>query len=238
MNNSFIKMIFNFGKRYENIFPPPLSMLSVGLLLVLVLCLPPGGAQRDGLPLLHSSCLSPPDLTSIMSAHTALIIPSPSTISFTAPQTSRTCLDSQDLLVTLHTIDELRRRSAFSKDDSRIDYTSVLNIEDKERRFSEDLVDCDIKSNIQMKKLYRQIQRQVHCDDSTEVGFRLVKGSRDYNEYFQPTARLAWVKQEKNKCITNKDFNLQKYSNQEKLELKKESNLPPRKRSRSVASRR
>lgn len=174
MNNSFIKMILNFGKTYENIFPSPLSMLSVWLLLVLVLCLPPGGAgaQRDGLPLLHSSCLSPPDLTSIMSAHTALIIPSPSTISFTAPQTSRTCLDSQDLLVTLHTIDELRRRSAVSKDDSRIDYTSVLNMEDKERRFSEDLVDFDIKSNIQMKKLYRQIQRQVHCDDSTEVGFR------------------------------------------------------------------
>ena len=106
---------------------------------------------------------------STMAAH-AVIIPSPSTISFASAPTSRTCLDARELQATLQTIDELRRRDwAISKDDSRIDYTSVLNMEDKERRFSEDLVDFDIKSNIQMKKLYRQVQRQVHCDDNTEV---------------------------------------------------------------------
>ena len=105
-----------------------------------------------------------------MSAHAALIIPSPSTISFSSSCRSRPALDAKELIATLETIDELRRRdSAVSKDDSRIDYTSVLNIEDKKRRFSEDLVDGDTKSNIQMKKMYRQIQRQVHCDENTEV---------------------------------------------------------------------
>ena len=105
-----------------------------------------------------------------MSSHAALIIPSPSTISFLPARQSRTCLDARDLLATLETIDELRRRdSAVSKDDSRIDYTSVLDVEDKKQRFSEDLVDFDIKSNVQMKKIYRQIQRQVHSDDNTEV---------------------------------------------------------------------
>ena len=104
-----------------------------------------------------------------MAAH-AVIIPSPSTISFASAPTLRNCLDARELQATLQTIDELRRRDwAISKDDSRIDYTSVLNMEDKKRRFSEDLVDFDVKSNIQMKKLYRQVQRQVHCDDNTEV---------------------------------------------------------------------
>ena len=119
-----------------------------------------------GIGLLHRSSLSP--LT--MSAHAALVIPSPSTISFGSSCSSRTPLDAKELIATLETIEELRwRDSALSKDDSRIDYTSVLNIEDKKRRFSEDLVDCDTKSNIQMKKIYRQIQRQVHCDENTEV---------------------------------------------------------------------
>ena len=135
---------------------------------------PPGAGEgggrvspqyQTGIGLLHRS-LSP----HTMSAHAALIIPSPSTISFSSSCRSRPALDAKELIATLETIDELRRRdSAVSKDDSRIDYTSVLNIEDKKRRFSEDLVDCETKSNIQMKKIYRQIQRQVHCDENTEV---------------------------------------------------------------------
>ena len=39
-----------------------------------------------------------------------------------------------------------RRDSRVSKDDARIDYTSVLNTEDRQRRFSEDLVDTDVRS--------------------------------------------------------------------------------------------
>ena len=39
-----------------------------------------------------------------------------------------------------------RRDSRVSKDDARCDYTSVLNTEDRQRRFSEDLVDTDVRS--------------------------------------------------------------------------------------------
>ena len=55
--------------------------------------------------------------------------------------------------------------------------------------------------------------------------------------YIQPAARLAWEKRSENKCILNKDFNHQKYSNQDKLQLK-ESKFPPRNRSKSVHSNR
>ena len=48
-------------------------------------------------------------------------------------------------------------------DDTMIDYTSMMGLEDKRRRFSEDVVDMDLKDSERIKKLYRQIQRQVHC---------------------------------------------------------------------------
>ena len=44
-----------------------------------------------------------------------------------------------------------------------IDYTSMMGREDKMRRFSEDVVDMDLKDSERLKKLYRQIQWQVHC---------------------------------------------------------------------------
>ena len=49
-----------------------------------------------------------------------------------------------------------------SKDDSIVDYTSVLSKEDKRKRFSEELVDKELKEIMRLKKLYRQLQRQVH----------------------------------------------------------------------------
>ena len=47
-----------------------------------------------------------------------------------------------------------------------IDHTSMMGLEDKRRRFSEDVVDMDLKER--MKKLFRQIQRQVHCGQETK----------------------------------------------------------------------
>ena len=44
-----------------------------------------------------------------------------------------------------------------------INYTSMMGLEDKRRRFSEDVVDMDLKDSERIKKFYRQIQRQVHC---------------------------------------------------------------------------
>lgn len=52
---------------------------------------------------------------------------------------------------------------AGSVDDARVDYTSLLDGEDRARRFSEDVVDIDLKDSVRLQKLYRQIQRQVHC---------------------------------------------------------------------------
>ena len=53
-------------------------------------------------------------------------------------------------------------------DDTMIDYTSMMGLEDKRRRFSEDVVDMDLKDSERIKKLYRQIQRQVHCSQETK----------------------------------------------------------------------
>ena len=81
---------------------------------------------------------------------------------------------SLDAKTLLKTINELKRRdSATTRDDSNIDYLSVLGHDDKTRRFSEDLVDVDVKSNLQLRKLYRQIQRQIHCSGVDEVKLSL-----------------------------------------------------------------
>jgi hypothetical protein len=48
-------------------------------------------------------------------------------------------------------------------DDTMINYTSMMGLEDKMRRLSEDVVDMDLKDSERIRKLYIQIQRQVHC---------------------------------------------------------------------------
>ena len=53
--------------------------------------------------------------------------------------------------------------SFLSVDDSKVDYTSMLGLEDKRKRFSEEVVDMDLKDSVRLQKMYRQIQRQVHC---------------------------------------------------------------------------
>ena len=60
------------------------------------------------------------------------------------------------------------KAQTYSMDDSNIDYMSILGLEDKKRRFSEDVVDMDLKDSERIKKLYRQIQRQVHCSQENK----------------------------------------------------------------------
>ena len=55
-------------------------------------------------------------------------------------------------------------------DDTMIDYTSMMGLEDKKRRFSEDVVDIDLKDSERVKKLYRLIQRQVHWSKVSKEG--------------------------------------------------------------------
>ena len=59
--------------------------------------------------------------------------------------------------------------SSLSIDDSRVDYTSVLGLEDRRKRFSEEVEDLDLKDSVRLQKLYRQIQRQVHCREEEKV---------------------------------------------------------------------
>ena len=59
--------------------------------------------------------------------------------------------------------------SALSIDDSTVDYTSMLGMEDRRKRFSEEVVDTDLKDSVRLQKLYRQIQRQVHCREKVAV---------------------------------------------------------------------
>jgi hypothetical protein len=64
--------------------------------------------------------------------------------------------------------EKARRSSSITMDDTMIDYTSMMGLEDKKRRFSEDVVDMELKDSERVKKLYRQIQRQVHCSQESK----------------------------------------------------------------------
>ena len=55
---------------------------------------------------------------------------------------------------------------SLSEDDIQVDYTSMLGIEERRQRFSEEVEDMDLKDNVKMQKMYRQLQRQVYCGDN------------------------------------------------------------------------
>ena len=58
--------------------------------------------------------------------------------------------------------------SFLSADDSKVDYTSLLGMEDRRKRFSEEIDDKNLKETIRIKKMYRDLQRQVHCKESSK----------------------------------------------------------------------
>ena len=43
-------------------------------------------------------------------------------------------------------------------DDTMIDYSSMMGMEDKKRRFSEDVVDIDLKDRERLQKLYTHLE--------------------------------------------------------------------------------
>ena len=53
------------------------------------------------------------------------------------------------------------KAQTYSMDDINIDYMSILGLEDMKRRFSEEVVDMDLKDTLRLKKMYRQIQHHV-----------------------------------------------------------------------------
>ena len=59
-------------------------------------------------------------------------------------------------------------RGKVSTDDITVDYLSILDLEDRKKRFSARVEDADLRETVHLQKLYRQVQRQVHCRQ--EVG--------------------------------------------------------------------
>ena len=55
-------------------------------------------------------------------------------------------------------------------DDARVDYTSLLGLEDRRKRFSEELLDTELRDSVQLQKMYRELQRQINCWDRSKVG--------------------------------------------------------------------
>ena len=48
------------------------------------------------------------------------------------------------------------RAQAVSMDDIQVDYSSILDQEDRLRRWSEDVVDLELRDNLRLNKLYRK----------------------------------------------------------------------------------
>ena len=48
-------------------------------------------------------------------------------------------------------------------DDNRVDYISMLGVEDIRKRFSEDVVDRRTKDQVMINKMLREMQRQAHA---------------------------------------------------------------------------
>ena len=46
-------------------------------------------------------------------------------------------------------------------DDTNIDYVSLMGREEARMRFSEDVVDTELRDSIRLQKMFRQIQREV-----------------------------------------------------------------------------
>ena len=57
---------------------------------------------------------------------------------------------------------QYNKERSFSLDDAKVDYVSILGLEDRRRRFSEDIADLEIKDSVRIKKLLRQLQRDAH----------------------------------------------------------------------------
>ena len=54
-------------------------------------------------------------------------------------------------------------------DDARVDYTSLLGLEDRRKRFSEELLDTELRDSVQLQKMYRELQRQINCWHRSKV---------------------------------------------------------------------
>ena len=48
-------------------------------------------------------------------------------------------------------------------DDARVDYDSLLDSDQRRSRFSEELLDTELRESVMLGKMYRELQRQINC---------------------------------------------------------------------------
>ena len=48
-------------------------------------------------------------------------------------------------------------------DDARVDYDSLLDSDQRRSRFSEQLLDMELRESVRLGKMYRELQRQINC---------------------------------------------------------------------------
>ena len=68
-------------------------------------------------------------------------------------------------------------------DDARVDYTSLLGLEDRRKRFSEELLDTELRDSVQLQKMYRELQRQINCWDRSKVRASNIKTTLFFSLY-------------------------------------------------------
>ena len=78
-------------------------------------------------------------------------------------------------IVISEAVTVLGKQRSFSVDDTKVDYTSLLGLEDRRRRFSEDVVDPGTKDIVRIQKMFREIQRQVNTNQKVKVTVPIYK---------------------------------------------------------------
>ena len=64
-----------------------------------------------------------------------------------------------------------------------MDYTSLLGLEDRRKRFSEELLDTELRDSVQLQKMYRELQRQINCWDRSKVRASNIKTTLFFSLY-------------------------------------------------------
>ena len=74
------------------------------------------------------------------------------------------CADKRKLeTIVFRCADDMRRDMFRCADDARVDYDSLLDSDQRRSRFSEELLDTELRESVMLGKMYRELQRQINC---------------------------------------------------------------------------
>ena len=65
--------------------------------------------------------------------------------------------------IVFRSADDMRRDMFRCADDARVDYDSLLDSDQRRSRFSEELLDTELRESVMLGKMYRELQRQINC---------------------------------------------------------------------------